>query len=69
MIMTLGPARQNGDNMFQIVKWWPMVPNAPQLAMQQVFPTSESAEIVAAQLREDMPNRRFEVVPTVEVSA
>ncbi len=55
--------------MFQILKWWPMVPNAPQLATQEIFPTSESAEIVAAQLREDMPNRRFEVVPTEEIPA
>jgi hypothetical protein len=51
---------------FQVVKWWPMVPEARQPATQEKHTSREAAEIEAQRLRDEMPSRRFGVVPIRE---
>lgn len=51
---------------FQVVKWWPQVPTARQLATQEKHASREAAEIEAQRLREEMPSRRFGVVSIQE---
>jgi hypothetical protein len=52
--------------MFQIVKWWPSVPESKQLATERKFATLSEAVATLEQFQQLYPSRDFVIIETLQ---